>query len=379
MSAGWTSSRDIAAWVRRRWKDGTLLRTYGLGDEFPTIEVPIRGPRPSEIGDDLESVRRWIAALEAGSRGGNQYTLEWTKVGGRTIGRNDIPTRATVSAFDQAWALLGVTSDARTFRTLVGGAEDLAVRTWILDYPHRALALSDEMPTLIRAYRWLDEHRGSGLYLRQISAPGVDTKFAERHRAVLASMLSVRSSSTGFANDLGLRTKPDFVRLRVGTGLGLPTPLQEIAVPAEDLAGMELNPQRALVIENEITYLSVDVPERGVVVWGKGFDVDQVGRLPWLGNTDVAYWGDIDTHGFAILHRLRAWLPQTTSVLMDLETLLAHRDRWVSEDRPATSDLTRLTPEELDLYTALVTDSLGMRVRLEQERIDWEWVQARLA
>ena len=49
--------------------------------------------------------------------------------------------------------------------------------------------------------------------------------------------------------------------------------------------------------------------------------------------------GDIDTHGFAILDRLRAWLPQTRSVLMDRDTLLAHRDRWVTEDRPAKSAL----------------------------------------
>ena len=97
----------------------------------------------------------------------------------------------------------------------------------------------------------------------------------------------------------------------------------------------DLEPRGAVIVENEISYLSVDVPEDGVVIWGKGFEVDRVGRLPWLAGVDVLYWGDIDTHGFAILDRLRAWLPQTRSVLMDRETLLAHRDRWVIEDRPA--------------------------------------------
>jgi hypothetical protein len=103
-----------------------------------------------------------------------------------------------------------------------------------------------------------------------------------------------------------------------------------------------------------------------------------VGRLPWLSGVDVVYWGDIDTHGFAILDRLRAWLPSARSVLMDRETLLAHRDRWVVEDRPARSALTRLTPEEQDVYTELLEDRLAQRVRLEQERIDWGWVQQRL-
>lgn len=113
--------------------------------------------------------------------------------------------------------------------------------------------------------------------------------------------------------------------------------------------------------------------------WGRGFDVDSVGRLPWLAEAEVIYWGDIDTHGFAILDRLRAWLPQTRSVLMDRETLLAHRDRWVTEDRPARSTLSRLTSDERELYAELVEGGLGDRVRLEQERIDWQWVQHRLA
>ncbi len=63
---------------------------------------------------------------------------------------------------------------------------------------------------------------------------------------------------------------------------------------------------------------------------------------------------------------------------MDRETLLTHRDHWVTEDRPATAVLTRLTPDEQELYSDLVTDGLGERVRLEQERIDWQWVEQRL-
>jgi len=133
------------------------------------------------------------------------------------------------------------------------------------------------------------------------------------------------------------------------------------------------------VVENEITYLSVPVPDDGAVIWGKGFDIDKVGRLPWLAGVDLTCWGDIDTHGFAILDRPRAWLPQTRSVLMDRRTLLAHRDRWVREDRPTAVHLSRLHPDETELYADLVVDNLGERVRLEQERIDWSWAAAELA
>jgi hypothetical protein len=293
-------------------------------------------------------------------------------VGGRNFGRNALPSGVVVSTLDLAWSLLGVRREVGRFGVLLElAATTPAVRTWVLAHPHRALELAEEMPQLLAAFEWLDTHRDTGKYLREISAPGVDTKFAEKHRPVLAAMLGVSSTAAGFLTDLGLRAKPEMVRIRVSSSLGLPTPISELALRATELRELAIAPRSAIVIENEVTYLSVDVPDDGIVIWGKGFEVDRVGRLPWLADIPVIYWGDIDTHGFAILDRLRAWLPAACSILMDRATLLAHRERWVSEDRPATSSLTRLTKAELDLYTDLVTDRLGRRVRLEQERVDW--------
>jgi hypothetical protein len=379
MSARWTTPDDIAARVRRRWDDGTLLRAYANGDAFDPIEVKLRGPKPSQVGDDIAAARDWVAALDAGRRDDGRYTLRWQSIGGRQIGRNRLPVRAMVSSIEQAWALLGVASSVRRFDELLALTyQHPRVREWVVDHPHHALGLGPEMSQLIAAYVWLDGHRQSNRYLREISAPGVDTKFAERHRPVLAAMLGVSSTASGFLAGLGLRSKPGLVRLRPAPSLGLPAPLSELAVRSEELAQLRVEPRVATIIENEISYLSVDVPEDGVVIWGKGFEVDSVGRLRWLAEADILYWGDIDTHGFAILDRLRAWLPRARSVLMDRETLLAHRDRWVTEDRPAKSVLMRLTPDEQDLYSELVGDGLGERVRLEQERIDWHWVEQRL-
>jgi hypothetical protein len=379
VSAGWTTPDDIAAKVRRRWEDGSLLRAYATGEPFDPIDVLLRGPKPAQIGDDVGAARDWVRALDAGRRNDARYALEWKSVGGRQIGRNRLPHHAVVSSYEQAWALLGVRAVVDRLGELLALVQHRAqIREWAIADPHRAVALASEMPRLIAAYAWLDGHRQSRRYLREISAPGVDTKFAERYRTDLAGMLGVSSSATGFLTDLGLRSKPAMVRLRPAPSLGLPAPLTELAVRSEELAMLEVRPRIALIIENEISYLSATVPEDGVVLWGRGFDVDRVGRLPWLAGVEVVYWGDLDTHGFAILDRLRAWLPAARSVLMDRETLLAHRDRWVTEDRPASSVLTRLTSDEHDVYTELVEDRLAERVRLEQERIDWGWVEERL-
>ncbi len=383
MSTAWTTPDDVRAWVRRRWTDGSLLRAYAGGAPFPVVDRPVRGPAPGVIGDDLPAVRSWIDTLESGSRSGERYAVGYATVGGRLIGRNRVPARVRVERYDQAWALLGVGREVRRLEAILDlvSAEPV-VRDWVVEHPQRALTAGDgagdEWRRLLAAYRWLDDHRGSGAYLREITAPGVDTKFAERHRGVLAALLGVSTTAPGFLSGLGLHARPELTRLRMAASVGVGLPVTELAVRRDELPGLDLTVRTVIVVENEVTYLSVPVPMDGVVLWGRGFEVGHAGRLPWLRRAAVHYWGDLDTHGFAILHQLRAVLPTARSVLMDEATLLAHRDRWVTEDRPTSARLRGLTPEESALYADLVTDRFGPAVRLEQERIDWAWALDRL-
>lgn len=374
----WSTALDIESKVRRRWTDGSVLRAYAAGEPFPRIDVPLKGPRPAEIGERLGEVQEWIAALRAASRSGSRFRLELTGVGGRLIGRNELPSRAIVESYEQVWALLRATDDvARLDQAVAASAGEPVVRSWVCQHPLEAISLHGQWEKIVGAYRWLDDHRGSGRHLREIAAPGVDTKFAEGHRRVLGQLLGVSTTSTGFVSGLGLRARPAFTRLRPAPELALLPPATELAVRHDELSLLDLDVRRAVIVENEITYLSVPVPPGGVVVWGRGFDVDRAGALPWLRGADVAYWGDLDTHGFAILHRLRARLPQTRSFLMDRETLVAHRDRWGTEAAPTSARLQHLTADESAAYTDLVEDRLGPNVRLEQERIDWTWATDR--
>jgi hypothetical protein len=114
---------------------------------------------------------------------------------------------------------------------------------------------------------------------------------------------------------------------------------------------------------------------RGLVIFGLGYGLDLLAGANWLRDREVHYWGDIDTHGFAMLDRLRAMLPAAQSLLMNRETLLAHRPLWVQETVPHVGSLTRLTHAERALFEDLRFDRLGARVRLEQERISFGCLQ----
>ncbi|MCW2621132.1 MAG: hypothetical protein JWL64_734 [Frankiales bacterium] len=374
---GWSTPADVTTVVRRKWTSGLLLSSYGRGEPFEPIDVPLRGPRSGQVGEDLERVRRWAGQLEAAAAG--RFTLSRRSVGGQAIGRNQLPARAVVTTYAEAWRLLEVTDQVATYDEVLGlVGDDLAVREWVLAHPHLALAVAGDWPGLLAARSWLEAHRGHGRFLREISVPGVDTKFVERHLRTLSSLLGVPSSMEGFLQSLGLRDRPARVRVRFDEEFaGMPRALSEATFRVDELARVRVSVQEVVVVENEVTFLSAPVPAEGLVLFGEGFRVSRLGALPWLRGAEVHYWGDLDTHGFAILDQLRAWLPQTRSFLMDDETLLAHRDRWVSESTPTAAALPRLTASERAVYEALVTDRWGGRVRLEQERVDWEWALER--
>jgi len=93
--------------------------------------------------------------------------------------------------------------------------------------------------------------------------------------------------------------------------------------------------------------------------------------LSFLHRVFVEYWGDIDTHGFAILNRLRHRFSRARSILMDRGTLLAHQSQWVTEATPTRAALGLLTPAERELYADLVDGTFGPAIRLERERISF--------
>lgn len=390
----WSTPASVVDVVRRRWTSGVLLSSHARGEPFVPLSIPLRGPGAGEAATDLARVQQWAATLERGARrgGGTAYSLERRSLGGRALGRNDVPSRAVVDSYDDAWRLLGVEADVRAFDEIraLTDATLPALTLWMCEHPLRALPHAVAWPGVLSAVSWISAQGGSRRYLREIDVPGVDTKFIEQHRAILAELLEVilpphriegrHSRGREFALRYGLAMPRPLLRLRVGAGvLPFPSGLQELGVRPDELATVAVPPCRVLVVENEISYLSVPTPPGWLVIFGSGYTVATLGELPWLAGCEIHYWGDLDTHGFAILDRLRAWWPHAQSVLMDRSTLLAHEDRWGAENTPTRSRLSRLTSPECDLYDDLVEDTFGTRIRLEQERIAWDHVVDALA
>jgi len=149
--------------------------------------------------------------------------------------------------------------------------------------------------------------------------------------------------------------------------------LSDLSAPWEQLAELDLPVSNVFIVENLQTGLAFDDLPGSVVIMQLGYGVDVLGSLPWVANARCVYWGDLDTHGFAILNRARSYLLELKSVLMDETTLRSHQDLWVEEkDQHAAETLPLLTDPEQRVYQVIKRNTWGQNVRLEQERIAWE-------
>lgn len=236
---------------------------------------------------------------------------------------------------------------------------------------------------LCRAVAWLWRHPSSGLYPRQLPIPGIDSKWVESRRAVIAAWVNALLASetpTDFYAITGLRAAPDRLRVRLldpalRAGLG---GFSDIEAPANEFIGWNVPVRQVLIVENLVTGLACEGLPGTLVFMRRGYAVDALARLPWLAQLPVYYWGDIDTHGLAILNRLRTYLPQTQSLLMDEETLLAFKALWGKEEKQhAALELAFFTEQEQRLYRAL-RDGEYQHVRLEQERVAWDFAWPRV-
>ena len=171
-------------------------------------------------------------------------------------------------------------------------------------------------------------------------------------------------------DDLGIVGDPQLVRLRLLDERVLPGAPRAFGASVDELTSLSIRPCTVLVLENLESLMALPPLDDVIAVHGGGFAVAELQRVRWLRAARLLYWGDLDSNGFAILHRLRSGVPHVRSVLMDEGTLLAHRDLWVPEPTPARGAYPTLEPAEQATLDRLRDEG---DVRLEQERIPWEF------
>ena len=386
----WTTPTDLQAQVHKLWDRGLLLASVAGGESVFPRRLALKGPDSRALGERFSEVRDWIAGLVANE---GLYRIEWRSVNHRVLGANRIPSAIWIDTLEQALGLIGKHRAAERFAGMVERTRETRAELipWLAKRPLRALALAEEWPQLLAIVDWLSKHPRPEVYLRQVDLPGVHTKLIEGHRTVLAELFDLvlpeeaidatHTGAFGFCRRYGFLDKPARVRFRMLDPTVRLLPMasdQDITLTQAAFSSLAPPVTTVFITENEINFLAFPNVRDSMVIFGAGYGFANLATVHWLQEKNILYWGDIDTHGFAILNQLRGFFPHTVSFLMDRETLLAHRQFWGSEPQSQTGDLLRLTTEEQALYDQLRQHTWGVSVRLEQEKIGFQFLAATL-
>ncbi len=357
---------DVREFFARRYRNQHRDWLPDTGT-WPLV-TPLGCPTEAEAQFQGDSVRDWVSA-GPGER-------HW-----RTLGPQSLPEKLVVENVQSLAAWIG---EEQRWNRAWSRYQQMVSRwpTFTRRLPRYFDALAGysdhDVLRLEALLAWIEANPQSNLCPRQIPIAGMDTKWLEARMPLVGDLIAALqtddASSLGFHKRCGLKEAPHIVRFRLldGSLRDQVGGLGDIAAPIGEIGALSLPISRVYIVENVQTGLCFEDRHGSVVFMGLGYGVSALARLPWLAGAECIYWGDLDTHGFAILNSARACLQNIVSALMDESTLLRNRDLWVEEkDQVSALELPLLSAAEQNVYQGLKQHRWGLNVRLEQERIAW--------
>ena len=382
------SPRDIAIqlarqWQRSDWREAHLL----LGQGVWPLQLPIGAPSAQSFLSAGPAVREHLQQWRAIGQSG-PGSVQWEPRSYRgSAAPVDVPLHWTLPRPSDAIAAIsrfagrehaGIAADHQALARLLSQVDARFHRLLL-----RRLALWRHLPTaqVVTACRValeLSPGCAAGKPLRALAVAGNDSKFFERHDSLLKALLDERyegeASRQGLTAFLGANPEGEHWLLVAPLADGL-LPFRRQRVSATELLTTDpfsatspasaAPPRRILLVENERSLHQLPSPLAGTVaILGSGLNLSWL-AAPWLQTCAVAYWGDLDTWGLAMLATARRHLPRLQPLLMDRATFDAHAHRAVSEPVPCDdSALEELSAPEAALAQHLRGLAHG---RLEQE------------
>lgn len=356
-----------------RYED--FLRSLCNGEPFFPLNVFGGGLlKPKDFVADraaIETLRK-----ESKEQTGFGYDITWEDRNFRRLGTQKIPSTVAFTTQEDFVRFLNKLTEVRQFQAdydRIQQQQFPELKSWALTKPLKVVAHAGEWDGLLKICAHLQKHGRPDCYLRELPVE-VDTKFVERKRGVLNELLPivapdcVAPDAATFERRFGFRQKQPLVRFRfLDAEIAKSAHLLfcDFAIPLEEAERLHPPARNVIIVENEMTFLTLPSLPKTVALFGGGDAVAHLCRLSWLANARLVYWGDMDTHGFESLSILRSQHSHTESVMMDRETFIQFK-RFATEAAAFGSRAElKLSDSEREMFDLLNrSDKL-----LEQERI----------
>jgi hypothetical protein len=209
----------------------------------------------------------------------------------------------------------------------------------------------------------------------------VDSKFIEQYKRVLDKLLEsvlepqfynaeiTKMAHYGFEKKYGLKYDLPIIRFRILDSNHYICGLDDLSLPLNLFEKLDLVCKNVYITENKINGLSFPKQKDSIVIFGLGYGIESLRDVAWLRDKNIFYWGDIDTHGFAMLSQVRGYFPLTQSILMNHDTLMRFKHLAVIESKQFRGELLNLTEDEQMVFERLKNNYYEERLRIEQERV----------
>ncbi|MBZ0091203.1 MAG: hypothetical protein K8F27_03150 [Sulfuricellaceae bacterium] len=378
---------EIRAKALRHWNSHAYHRDRLAGRAWQALNIPFGKPGGRELLSGYAAIADAMRALRASSGEvlGYGYAIEFEAVAHRQLGEQQLPKRIFFDTEADFLRYIGKSREAVQFGRLarLTAARHPTLAGLLHIKPRLLLDYLAAWEKLLAVAAWFIDHPRPGIYLRQINLPGIDSKFIEHHTTPLTALLDVLLPDSAidreeknFERRYGLRFDQPLIRLRLlDAGLSFSgLSLTDLTIPLEDFQCLCPPVETVFVTENKVNGLAFPAFPKALVIFGLGYGLASLAATPWLHKTRLIYWGDLDTHGFAILARFREVFQHVESMLMDSATLEANRALCVVEDAPVEGTPASLTEVEAAACAALMQPD-GSTLRLEQELIPFGQVE----
>lgn len=373
-------------WQRSDWREAHLLAGAGAWPLHLSIGAPTAHSFQHASPALRQHLQAWQAITDHGP-GSVQWAPRSYRGGAAPL---PVPLHWTLERPSEAMAAIvrfagrehaSVAADHQALAAVLAQA-DVCFHRLLLRRPGLWRHLPpDQVIVATRVALQLAPGCAGGRPLRALAVAGNDSKFFERHDSLLKALLDQRfggqASRQGLTAFLGASPEGEHWVLVAPLADGL-LPFRRQRVTTTELQAVALPARRILLVENErsLHQLPWPVPDT-IAILGSGLNLAWLAAA-WLQERDVAYWGDLDTWGLAMLATARRHLPQLHALLMDRATFDDHAPLAVVEPRPCDAPWppAALQPHEAALAQHLMALDKG---RLEQEFLPAPRVAAALA
>lgn len=370
--------KDLKNRVEKYWQQGKLHKAWLTHEALFPLSFNIPTPSANELLHQFSDIQTAIKCLKQDSIK-HAYQLNYKTIQHQKLGTQTLPEAIIFNEEQYLLHYLNKTAEFNLFKQLCALTLKRydALNNWLIRYPFKLMDYADVWLQLLAVCDYFIQQPLPNVYLRQLDIPTIDSKFIEKHQAILTELLDIvlpdnaryaeitGLSHHGFARRYGLRYDLPTCRFRLLDSSLYLQGLSDLTVTVSEFKQLDLNIKTVFIVENKITGLAFPDFPNAMVIFGLGYSVELLQDIPLLQRADLYYWGDLDTHGFAILSRLRSYYPQLKSFLMTENLLHEFQQLIIAEPKVYSAIPEYLTAEELAVFLYLQHHAL----RLEQEFI----------